>query len=33
MMVYFLDLQLVLWFITEPDIDYVREMANMMETT
>ncbi len=33
MMVYLLDLQLVQWFVIKPSIDYVGEMANMMETT
>ncbi len=33
MMVYLLDLQLVLWFVIEPHVDYVGEMTNMMETT
>jgi len=31
MMVYLLDLQLVLWFIIEPLVDYVGEMMNVME--
>jgi hypothetical protein len=33
MMVSLLDLQLVLWFVTKPLIDDVREMKNVMETT
>ncbi len=33
MMVYLFNLKLVLWFITEPLVDDVGEMMNMMETT
>jgi hypothetical protein len=33
MMFYLLDLQLVLWSVTEPHVDYVGEMTNVMETT
>ncbi len=32
-MVYLLDLQLVLWFVFKPLIDYVEEMANVINTT
>ncbi len=33
MMVYPLDLKLVLWFVHEPLVDYVGEMANMVDIT
>jgi len=33
MMVYLFYLQLIMWFIVEPPIDYVGEMMNVMETT
>jgi hypothetical protein len=33
MMVYLLDLQSILWFITKPLVDHVGEMKNVMETT